>query len=201
MGSDLVLVISAPSGAGKTTLISRLMKADPRFMFSVSTTTRAPRPGEVDGVNYYYRSREDFEAMIAADDFLEWADVYGNYYGTSKKEVDRIRGAGRIPLFDVDVQGGLNLMKCLDAVFVFIVPPTMSSLRERLTRRETESRTDLERRIASARAELAEAAHYDYIIVNDDLEQAESDLKSIIRAEEIRSCRMKTVLHALLEES
>lgn len=184
------VIISAPSGAGKSTLISRIMKKDPRFSFSVSTTTRAPREGEKDGINYYFKDRKDFEKMIENDEFLEWAEVHGNLYGTSKKEVDRIHAAEKIPLFDIDVQGANNIREKIAGVFVFIVPPSMEELKRRLLSRSTDSQETIELRIRNASAELAYAGIYDYVIVNDSLETAENDFFSVMRAEEIKTSRM-----------
>ena len=184
------VIISAPSGAGKSTLISRIMKRDPRFSFSVSTTTRFPREGEKDGINYYFKDRKDFEKMIENDEFLEWAEVHGNLYGTSKKEVDRIHAAEKIPLFDIDVQGAKNIREKIAGVFVFIVPPSMEELKRRLLSRSTDSQETIELRIRNASAELAYAGIYDYVIVNDSLETAENDFFSVMRAEEIKTSRM-----------
>jgi len=184
------VIISAPSGAGKSTLISRIMKKDPRFSFSVSTTTRSPREGEKDGINYYFKDRKDFEKMIENDEFLEWAEVHGNLYGTSKKEVDRIHAAEKIPLFDIDVQGAKNIREKIAGVFVFIVPPSMEELKRRLLSRSTDSQETIELRIRNASAELAYAGIYDYVIVNDSLETAENDFFSVMRAEEIKTSRM-----------
>ena len=184
------VIISAPSGAGKSTLISRIMKKDPRFSFSVSTTTRSPREGEKDGINYYFKDRKDFEKMIENDEFLEWAEVHGNLYGTSKKEVDRIHAAEKIPLFDIDVQGAKNIREKIAGVFVFIVPPSMEELERRLLSRSTDSQETIKLRIKNASVELAYAGIYDYVIVNDSLETAESDFFSVMRAEEIRTSRM-----------
>lgn len=184
------VIISAPSGAGKSTLISRIMKRDPRFSFSVSTTTRFPREGEKDGINYYFKDRKDFEKMIENDEFLEWAEVHGNLYGTSKKEVDRIHAAEKIPLFDIDVQGAKNIREKIAGVFVFIVPPSMEELKRRLLTRSTDSQETIELRIRNASAELAYAGIYDYVIVNDSLETAENDFFSVMRAEEIKTSRM-----------
>ena len=184
------VVISAPSGAGKSTLITRIMKKDPRFSFSVSTTTRSPREGEKDGINYYFKERKEFEIMIENDEFLEWAEVHGNLYGTTKKEVDRIHAAEKIPLFDIDVQGAKNIRDKIAGVFVFIVPPSMEELKRRLLTRSTDSQDTIELRIKNASAELAYAGIYDYVIVNDSLETAENDFFSVMRAEEIRISRM-----------
>jgi guanylate kinase len=185
------VVISAPSGSGKTTIINELMLSDPRFEFSLSTTTREMRSGEEEGKDYNYVKPVEFEKMIERGEFLEWAVVHGNYYGTLKKEIDRISGTGNIPIFDVDVQGGLSLKEKLeDAVFIFIIPPSQAALEERLTRRKTESKNSIELRLKNAEEELKSCEIYDYIVVNDDLEHALDRLKSIITAEFCRFDRM-----------
>jgi guanylate kinase len=185
------VVISAPSGSGKTTIINELMLSDPRFEFSLSTTTREMRSGEEEGKDYNYVKPVEFEKMIERGEFLEWAVVHGNYYGTLKKEIDRISDTGNIPIFDVDVQGGLSLKEKLeDAVFIFIIPPSQAALEERLTRRKTESKNSIELRLKNAEEELKSCEIYDYIVVNDDLEHALDRLKSIITAEFCRFDRM-----------
>ena len=198
--NDFSVIISAPSGAGKSTLISRIMQSDKRFMFSVSTTTRPIRGGEAEGVNYYYKTREEFSRMVSGGEFLEWADVHGNCYGTTKKEVDRILDGGKIPLFDIDVQGAINLKGSLNAVFIFIVPPSLSALRERLSGRDTDSDEQINLRLQNASGEILKAHHYDYIIVNDQLDKAEKDILSVIRAEELKYARMKGIIEKLTEE-
>lgn len=180
----MAIVFSAPSGAGKTTIIRRLMQDDPRLVFSVSTTTRAKRTGEVEGVSYHYVDRDTFQKMADNGEFVEWAKVHTNCYGTAKKEVDRIWGAGKIPVFDVDVQGAKNLRASLpDTVLMFILPPSIDILIERLRQRNTESEEELQIRIDNAISELREYKHYDYFIINDVLEDAVEDVRSLIRAE------------------
>lgn len=195
--SKLSVVISAPSGTGKSTLISRVMARDARFSFSVSTTTREPRCGEEEGVNYYFKSRPDFEKMIRNGEFLEWAEVHGNLYGTGLKELDRIHAAGKIPIFDIDVQGAANIRKKIEGVFVFIIPPSMEELKKRLSGRCTDSAETVALRIKNASAELAFAGIYDYIIVNDDLDSAESDFLAVMRAEELKMARMRLKIDEL----
>jgi guanylate kinase len=189
------VVISAPSGSGKTTIINELMSSDPRFEFSVSTTTREKRNGEEEGKDYHYIKPEEFENMIEHGEFLEWAIVHGNYYGTLKKEIDRISDTGNIPIFDVDVQGGLSLKKKLDdAVFIFIIPPSRTALKERLIQRKTDHKDIIELRLRNAEEELKSYQIYDYIVVNDDLDGALERLKSIIAAEFCRLDRMKNFI-------
>ena len=199
--SNLSLIISAPSGAGKTTIIRQLMNSDPRLAFSVSTTTRKRRTGETEGVSYYYTDEATFREMIDAGEFAEWAKVHTGHYGTSKKEIDRIRAAGKIPVFDVDVQGACNLHRNIDdAVLIFIMPPSIGVLAERLRQRNTESEEELKVRISNAISELREYRNYDYIVINDQLEDAIADTRAIIRAELLRRGRMSAKVDAILEE-
>lgn len=185
------MVVSAPSGAGKTTLIKKLLATDDRFTFSVSTTTRPRRPGELDGQSYYFASVDEFRQKIEKNEFIEWAIVHRNYYGTTKKEVDRLGLMGKIPIFDVDVQGARQLKKKIEgSVFVFIVPPSLEVLRERLKKRETESREERDLRLENALQELGEYGLYDYIVVNDSLDRALRELQAIIAAEMCRTPRM-----------
>lgn len=201
MNSRLSLVLSAPSGAGKTTIIRKLMAKDPRLSFSVSTTTRSPREGEIPGKSYYYTSVDDFTAMIAAGGFAEWAKVHVNYYGTSRKELDRIRGEGKIPLFDVDVQGAKNLKTALDdAVLIFIMPPSISALSERLLGRNTEGSEEFDVRISNARGEMNESVHYDYVVINDVVDDAVDDILSIIRAESLKRENMSGIVSKIMED-
>ena len=177
----MIFVISAPSGAGKTSLISELLKFENRLMFSISTTTRRIRENEHNGVNYYFVSKDDFCEMINNREFFEWVEVYGNYYGTTKKEIDRIKGEGKIPLFDVDTQGSVVLRKKVkDGVFVFIIPPSYAALKKRLIERKTENEEQLALRLKNAYNEINEYARFDYIIINDKFEEAYQQLKAII---------------------
>lgn len=197
----MIIVISAPSGAGKTTLINKLLKTEDDFMFSISTTTRPKRWDEVDGINYHFVSKDDFCRMINDDDFVEWAEVYGNYYGTTKKEVDRIRSSGKIPLFDVDIQGSMNLKNQLkEGVFIFIIPPSRDVLEKRLVGRETENNEQLDLRLKNAYKEIAEYVNFDYVIVNCDLESAFSRLMAIITAEKCRLKNIKNEIDFILED-
>ena len=179
----MILVISAPSGTGKTTLIDKLLQVESRLMFSVSTTTRKKREREVDGINYYFIPKDVFLKMIDNDEFFEWAEVYGNYYGTTKKEIDRILGERKIPLFDVDIQGSASLReKIKDGVFVFIIPPSFDDLKERLIDRKTENQEQVDLRLKNAYYELNEYSRFDYIIINDKIDEAFTSLRAIIAA-------------------
>jgi guanylate kinase len=199
--NNLSVVISAPSGAGKTTLINRLLGSENSFDFSISTTTRPPRNGEIDGKSYYFIPESEFRGMIDRGEFLEWARVHGNYYGTSKKEIDRICCNAKIPIFDVDVQGARSLKGTLDgAVYIFIVPPSREVLESRLRNRKTDSEEQIQIRLGNAIRELGEYAQYDYIVVNDDLETALNELRSIVTAELCRTDFVYHIITDMLEE-
>jgi guanylate kinase len=197
----MIFVISAPSGAGKTTLINKLLETENSFMFSISTTTRNRRKDEADGVHYHFVTKDEFCTMIRNDEFVEWAEVYGNYYGTTKKEVDRIKKSGKIPLFDVDIQGSRNLKKQLKGgVFVFIIPPSLDVLKKRLIGRETENHEQLNIRLKNAYKEIAEYVNFDYVIINCDLESAFQRLMSIVIAEKCRLKNIKNQIDSILED-
>ncbi len=200
--NNLSVVISAPSGAGKTTLINRLLSFDDRFEFSISTTTRPRRQGETGGKSYDFVGESEFKDMIARDAFMEWALVHGNYYGTTKKEIDRIRSDGKIPIFDVDVQGARNLKPGLDsAVYIFIVPPSREVLESRLRNRKTDSEEQIQIRLCNAIRELGEYAQYDYIVINDDLDVALNEIRSIVTAELCKTEFVCNIITDMLEES
>jgi guanylate kinase len=187
----LLVVISAPSGTGKTTLTHMLLKEFPNMEFSVSYTTRPPRPGEVNGKDYFFVDRETFERMIEEGDFLEWAEVYGNLYGTSKSQVLKALNEGKDIILDIDTQGALQVKKNFpEAVLIFVLPPSLSELERRLRRRGTDDEETIERRLKVAREEIRRAPLYDYIVVNDVLEVAFENLKSIIRAEKCKTERL-----------
>lgn len=197
----MIFVISAPSGAGKTTLINRLLDTEDDFMFSISTTTRSRRKGELDEVHYNFVSEDEFKRMIENNEFVEWAEVYGNYYGTTKKEVDRIMESGKIPLFDVDVQGSRHLKQQIkEGVFIFIIPPSPEILEERLIGRKTENGEQLKIRLKNAYSEISEYKNFDYVIINCDLETAFQRLKSIVTAEKCRMKNIKNQIDDILED-
>jgi len=197
----MIFVISAPSGAGKTTLINRLLESERDLMFSISTTTRSNRKGELDGIHYHFVSKDDFNMMIENDEFVEWAEVYGNYYGTTKKEVDRIMKSGKIPLFDVDIQGSINLKhKIQEGVFIYIIPPSLEVLKKRLIGRKTENPEQLSIRLKNAYSEISRYINFDYVVINCDLETAFQRLKSIVIAEKCRLKNIKNQIDNILED-
>lgn len=188
--NGLIFVLSAPAGTGKTTLVSMLCEEFPRVTSSISCTTRAARPGEVPGKDYHFLSREEFEERIKAEDFLEYAKVFDYCYGTSKEFVLKEQKAGRHVFLVIDTQGALQLMeKAFPATFVFVHPPSLQELRERLVKRKTESEEVIEKRLSWAQKEMAVADRYDYQIVNDELDRAYDILRSILIAEEHKSRR------------
>ena len=198
----LLLVISSPSGAGKTSLARRLA-SEFEIRFSVSYTTRSPRSGEVDGQDYFFVSPERFDRMVAAGEFAEWAVVHGNRYGTSIVTVEQSLASGTDCLFDVDYQGGRQIRKLwpADSVLCFILPPSMVELERRLRRRATDAPDVIERRLAMACKELEHYNEYDYLVVNDDLERAHQQLRSIYVAALCARTRREAVAQALLAEA
>lgn len=187
----LMLALSSPSGAGKTTLSRRLLYADPNVIMSVSATTRHPRPGEVHGVDYYFLTTEDFGIMRNKDEFLESAKVFENYYGTPRAPVEAALAAGRDVLFDIDWQGTQQLTESAkgDLVKVFILPPSAHELERRLHTRAQDSAEVVARRMAKASDEISHYSEYDYVIINDDANKSFSELQSILRAERLRFSR------------
>lgn len=183
-GKRKVLIISAPSGAGKSTLVSHLLEAGLPLLFSVSATSRKPRGNEVDGREYYFITAAEFRKRVRQDEFVEWQEVYrDHYYGTLRKEIERIYGEGKIPLFDVDVMGGINLKKIFgeDALSVFVMPPSVEELRKRLIRRGTDSPEKIEMRVEKASSEILLADRFDLVIINDDLAEACAEIMRIVK--------------------
>lgn len=192
LSPGLLLVLSAPSGAGKTTLAHRLIKQFPEARFSISYTTRAPRGAEKDGVDYNFVDPLVFQKMINKGEFIEWAEVHGHFYGSSRTIVDTAFEERGIAVFDIDVQGGNSIKrKFTDAVLIFIVPPSMEELERRLRHRATDSDDVINRRMLAARAEIERGTQsYDYVIVNDQLDDAFEQLKSVVIAERARRGRV-----------
>lgn len=193
----ILYIISAPSGAGKSSLCRELLDIFPELRHSVSSTTRAVRPGEVDGRDYHFVSREEFLRMIAAGEFAEWAEVHGNLYGTSLKTLQKCRDEGIDLILDIDCQGAAQLKENqVDGVTIFILPPSYNELRSRLEGRDSDSPEVIEQRLLNAVDEIAQAGWYDYIVVNDVFSRAVEDLKSIIVAERHRSRFIRATLNS-----
>ncbi|TVP72355.1 MAG: guanylate kinase [Rhodobacteraceae bacterium] len=189
----VLIILSSPSGAGKSTLAKRLMAWDSTLRFSVSATTRAPRDGEVDGRDYFFRSRAEFEAMIAAGEMLEHADVFGNLYGSPKSPVDAALREGRDMLFDIDWQGGQQVRNSSlgkDVVSIFVLPPSIAALDARLRQRGQDSDAVIAARMQKSRDEISHWAEYDYVLINDDLDRSEAQLRGIIETERLRRERL-----------
>lgn len=186
----LMLILSSPSGAGKTTL-TRNLKSENNLDLSISVTTRAKRPSEIEGVHYRFIDRAAFDAMRQHNDLLEWAEVHGNGYGTPRKEVEASLAAGRDVLFDIDWQGTRQIVKKAraDVVTIFILPPSMAELRSRLIRRAEDAEDVIVKRLANARDEIARWSQYDYVIVNHDLQTAYEQIKAILTAERLKRSR------------
>jgi len=187
----LLIVISGPSGAGKGTICKKLLDANSNIKASVSATTRAPRVGEVDGKNYFFLSKENFEELLSLDEFLEYAEVYDNYYGTPKKYVLENLNSGNDVLLEIDIAGALQIKeKFKEGVFVFILPPSMEELKKRIVGRGTESEADIKKRYGAALEEISQVIKYDYAVINDDLDRALADVEAILRAEGCRVNRL-----------
>jgi len=194
----VLYIVSAPSGAGKTSLVKALLKTDPAIRLSVSFTTRPPRPGETDGRDYHFVARQRFEQMLAEDEFLEHAEVYGNFYGTSKGSITRDLNAGHDILLEIDWQGADQVKSHFpQSVSVFILPPSFNALRTRLKGREQDSDEVIERRLAAAAHDVAHADAFDYIMVNDDFDHAVQDLVAITRSVRLEAARQLD-RHAML---
>jgi guanylate kinase len=184
----LLIVISGASGTGKGTVCKELLARETGIAYSVSATSRAPREGEEDGREYYFRTREEFEQMIADGAFLEYADVYGNYYGTPLAPIEKRRAAGEDILLEIDTQGALDVMdQCPDGTFIFLLPPSLEELRRRITGRGTESEESLVRRLAAARDEILLGKRYRYAVLNDTVEAATDRIQTILAAERLRA--------------
>jgi guanylate kinase len=183
----LLFVVSAPSGTGKTTVVERLVQVVPDLALSRSYTSRAARPGESDGVDYNFITRVRFEEMVAAEEFLEWADVFGNLYGTCRTDAERDLAAGRDLVLVIDVQGARQVrQRCADTVGVFVMPPDYATLERRLRGRSKDPEDAIQRRLATARGEVAAFTEYEYVIVNDELDACVDRLRSIVLAERAR---------------
>lgn len=202
MNEGVLYVVAAPSGAGKTSLVKALLQKDTAIRLSVSYTTRAPRPGEACGVDYHFVSVEEFKAMAARGEFLESAEVYGNYYGTSQAWIAGEIAAGHDILLEIDWQGAAQVKKCFpEAVTLFILPPSIEALRQRLSGRGQDSAEVIEKRMAAARDDISHAGEFEYIIVNDDFDQALLDFLAVVRASRLAASRQAHRLPLLFGEA
>jgi guanylate kinase len=187
----ILFIISAPSGSGKTTLCTRLVESVDSLYRSISMTTRAPRPGEKDGMDYIFIEKPEFIKRLTKDEFLEWAKVFGEHYGTPKKHIMHMLKRGSDVLLSIDVQGAMKIKRLkLDAVYIFILPPSIAMLKERLVNRSTDSKEAIRGRLRIAKKEIASSQKYDYVIVNNRLEPALDNLRAIIIAERCRVTRV-----------
>jgi guanylate kinase len=199
-GRGRLFIVSAPSGTGKTTLVERLVRDVPDLVLSRSFTSRAPRAGEADGVDYNFISREQFEGMIAAGDLLEYADVFGNYYGTSASETERVLAGGQDLVLVIDVQGARQVrLRGFDSVGVFVLPPSYAVLEERLRSRSKDTEAAIQRRLEVARSEVGAVAEYDYVVINDEVDPAVGRLCCIVQAERSRRPRMGPAAAAIID--
>lgn len=188
----VIYIISAPSGSGKSTLVRRVLAEDRRLLFSVSYTTRAPRGAEKPGESYHFISREEFERRIQGGEFLEWAEVFGHYYGTHRSYLERARAENRDLVLDIDVQGARKLKREIpEAVTIFVLAPSRAILEQRLRARSEDSDEVIARRLREAREEIRNFRDYDYVLVNREVDTAAADLAAIIRAERLRRSRVE----------
>ena len=198
-GRGMLVVVSAPSGTGKTTVAERLVSVSDGVVRSRSFTSRPARAGEIDGVDYNFVSRAEFEAMAARGEFLEWADVFGNLYGTGRRQTEALIAAGKDVLLVIDVQGARQVRSALtELVTVFVLPPSLRDLEARLRGRSQDGQAAIERRLRTAREEIAAVVEYDYVIVNDDLDRCVGDITAIMRAERLRRARRSGVIDPIV---
>ncbi len=195
-----VFIISAPSGSGKSTLVSRLMQEVPNLCFSISYTTRKPRGHEVNGTSYHFTSREEFEKRLENHEFLEHADVFGNYYGTHRSELEKACTSGKDLVLDIDVQGAAQLKKSIpDAVTIFVLAPSRQILEHRLRYRGEDSDQVIARRLADAVREISNYSLYDYVLINENIDESAKILASIVRAERVRRTRIEDKIRPILK--
>ncbi len=195
----ILTVFSGPSGSGKGTVLAKAMEMDSDIVISVSATTRNPREGEKDGVNYYFKTKEEFEKMIEQDGLIEWAQFCENYYGTPRDMVEKSLSEGKDVILEIEVQGAMKVKERFpEAVLIFNLPPSMEVLRERLTGRGTESADVVEKRLKTAEWEITQAENYDYIIVNDDLEKTAEEFLSVLKSEKCKTQNCKVLLEEFI---
>lgn len=198
MNTGLKIVLSGPSGSGKGTIVKELIK-DEQFLLSISATTRSPRQGEEEGVHYFFKTKEAFEAMIQENELLEYAQFCGNYYGTPKAFIEDSVKNGKDVILEIEVEGAMQIKKIYpEAIFIFVVPPSLTELENRLVGRGTEQRDVIEQRLARAKEELALYNNYDYVVVNDRLVEALEEIKCIVRAEKLKSSQYKEKVESLI---
>jgi guanylate kinase len=179
-----LFIVSAPSGAGKTTLCTKVLSSTPSLHFSVSYTTRQPRSGEINDRDYTFISREDFKSMVEKGEFVEWAEVHGELYGTSRDRIETLMDSGKDVILDIDTQGALQIKEHYrEGIYIFVLPPSFGILKTRLEKRETDSRNEINKRLLTALSEIKTYAQYDYVIINDIFENALKELESIIIAQ------------------
>lgn len=190
MSKGLLIVISGASGTGKGTVCKKILAESPNIAYSISATTRKPRPGEIDGREYYFLSVEEFKAWISEEKFLEYANVYGNFYGTPLNKIEERLNRGEDIILEIDVQGALNVkQKCPEGVYIFLLPPSLEELKRRIEGRGTENSESLARRLKNALAEIKMGLEYDYVVVNDTIDNAVEQIKAILTAERLKVAR------------
>lgn len=195
-----VFIISAPSGSGKSTLVHRLLKSVPGLTFSISYTTRPPRPSETNGVDYVFINRSEFEARLAQTEFLEYAEVFGNYYGTHRSNFENAAHEGKDLVLDIDVQGARQLKVAIpEAISIFVLPPSREVLEQRLRARSQDSEEVIRRRLQGAAEEVRNYTQYDYVLINRELEESAARLATIVKAERLRKARMEEEVGPILE--
>ena len=200
MQKGLLVVISGPSGCGKGTIVRKLTERNEKICVSISCTTRTPRTGEKEGINYFYKTHEEFAKKLKQNEFLEYAKVFDNYYGTPVGEVERLRKAGNDVILEIDVKGALKIKKKIpDAVMIFIITPSMKELKRRLTERGTETPEQIDKRFATAYLELGYINGYDYLILNDDLNVAVEQIENVLKTEKLKPSRTDMVKKLLKE--
>ena len=198
MEKGLLIVVSGASGTGKGTVCKKILNDMPKIFYSISATTRQPRSGETDGVEYFFITREEFQNWIAEDKFLEYAEVYGNFYGTPLHKIEERRNRGENVLLEIDTQGALNVMKKVpDGIYIFLLPPSLDELKSRIENRGTETPETLERRLNAAKSEIEVGKKYQYVVINDTVDEAVKKIKAIITAELCKTSRNKKILEDL----